>query len=144
MKISTRGRYAIRVMTDLALNGTDSYVKVKEIAQRQSISEKYLEQIISLLHKAGYVNSIRGAKGGYSLNKAPAEYTVGMILRLTEVSLAPVPCLEEEDVVCGKCDQCESIDLWKELYEATTQIVDNITIEDLKHKQAEKLALLEQ
>ena len=90
MKISTKGRYAVRVMLDLALNNTGECIKVKDIASRQGISEKYLEQIIAILNKAGYVNSVRGAQGGYRIARDPKEYTVGMILRLTEGSLAPV------------------------------------------------------
>ncbi len=96
MKISTKGRYAVRVMLDLALNNSGECIKVKEIAGRQGISEKYLEQIIAVLHKAGYVKSVRGAQGGYRLAREPEAYTVGMVLRLTEGSLAPVACLEED------------------------------------------------
>ena len=95
MKISTKGRYAVRVMLDLALNGGGECIKVKEIAARQGLSEKYLEQIIAVLNRAGYVKSVRGAQGGYRLAKEPENYTVGMVLRLTEGSLAPVACLEE-------------------------------------------------
>ena len=99
MKISTKGRYAVRVMLDLALNNNGECIKVKEIAARQGISEKYLEQIIAVLNKAGYVKSVRGAQGGYRIAKDPADYTVGMMRsRLTEGSLAPVACLEER---CG-------------------------------------------
>ena len=90
MKISTRGRYAVRVMLDLATNNTGECVKVKQIAKRQEISEKYLEQIIAILNKAGFVKSVRGAQGGYRLAMDPSSYTIGMILRLTEGSLAPV------------------------------------------------------
>lgn len=93
MRISTKGRYAVRVMLDLAVNNTGEYIKVKQIADRQGISEKYLEQIIAILNKAGFVKSTRGAQGGYRLSRDPAEYTVGQILRLTEGSLNPVPAL---------------------------------------------------
>ena len=96
MKISTKGRYAVRVMLDLALNNNGECIKVKEIAGRQGISEKYLEQIIAVLNRAGYVKSVRGAQGGYRLAREPEAYTVGMVLRLTEGSLAPVACLEED------------------------------------------------
>ena len=95
MKVSTKGRYALRMMLDLALNQTGEPVSLKDIAKRQEISDKYLEQIISVLNKAGYVKSVRGPQGGYQLTKKPEEYTVGMILRLTEGSLAPVACVEE-------------------------------------------------
>ena len=101
MKISTKGRYALRLMLDLAMNGENNIVRIKDIAERQQISDKYLEQIISVLNKAGYVRSTRGPQGGYSLRKAPEEYTVGDILRLTEGSLAPVACVEEE----GSCER---------------------------------------
>ena len=96
MKISTRGRYALRIMLDLALSDSGRPVRVKEIAERQEISEKYMEQIISVLNKAGYVRSIRGPQGGYFLTRKPEEYTTGMILRLTEGSMAPVDCLDYE------------------------------------------------
>lgn len=131
MKISTKGRYAVRVMLDLALNNCGECIKVKEIAGRQGISEKYLEQIIAVLNKAGYVKSVRGAQGGYRLAKEPEEYTVGMVLRLTEGSLAPVACLEEDYGVCERCDTCETLQVWKDVYEAVNNVVDNVTIGDL-------------
>ena len=96
MKISTKGRYAVRVMLDLAVHNTGEYIKVKQIAERQEISEKYLEQIISVLNKAGFVKSTRGAQGGYRIAGNPENYTVGMVLRLTEGKLCPVSCLEDE------------------------------------------------
>ena len=106
MKISTKGRYAMRLMLDLALNNTGAPISLKDVARRQEISDKYLEQIISVLNRAGYVRSVRGAQGGYLLRKAPEEYTVGMILRLTEGSLAPVACLDEgDDVNCEKREE---------------------------------------
>lgn len=131
MKISTKGRYAVRVMLDLALHNTGECIPAKEIAKRQGISEKYLEQIIAVLNKAGYVNSVRGAQGGYRLSRAPEEYTVGMILRQTEGSLAPVACLEEDTEECERCDTCATLAVWKKLYEAINQVVDNITVADL-------------
>lgn len=131
MKISTKGRYAVRVMMDLALHNTGECIKVKDIAERQGISEKYLEQIISILNKAGYVKSVRGAQGGYRLARESKEYTVGMILRLTEGSLAPVACLEEDTVSCDRVDTCETLQVWKNLYDAINQVVDNVTVADL-------------
>ena len=95
MKVSTKGRYALRLMLDLAVYNTGRPISLKDVAKRQQISEKYLEQIISLLNKAGFVRSIRGPQGGYMLTKAPGEYTVGRILRLTEGDLAPVSCVEK-------------------------------------------------
>lgn len=134
MKISTKGRYAVRVMLDLALNNTGECIKVKDIAARQDISEKYLEQIIAVLNKAGYVKSVRGAQGGYKISRAPEEYTVGMILRLTEGSMAPVSCLENGTEECERCDTCETLEVWKDLYTAINQVIDNVTIADLVEK----------
>ena len=134
MKISTKGRYATRVMLDLALHDTGECIKAKDIAARQGISEKYLEQIISILNKAGYVKSVRGAQGGYRLAKAPKEYMVGMILRLTEGSLAPVACLEDGADACERWDTCETLDVWRDLYGAINQVVDGVTIADLAEK----------
>lgn len=135
MKISTKGRYALRLMLDLALNNTGEYITIKSIAQRQNISEKYLEQIISLLNRAGYVKSIRGAQGGYRLAKDPGEYTVGMILRLTEGSLAPVDCLEDDTGKCDRGNYCVTKGVWEELYTAILSVVDRITLQELVERQ---------
>lgn len=137
MKISTKGRYAVKVMLDLALNNTGECIKVKDIAARQNISEKYLEQIIAILNKAGYVNSVRGAQGGYRIAKSPEEYTIGMILRLTEGSMAPVTCLDE-GTECEQCDTCETLEVWKELYDAINNVIDNVTIADLVSKRQQR------
>lgn len=134
MKISTKGRYALKIMLDLAQHNDGEYIKVKDIAARQDISEKYLEQIIAILGRAGYVNSVRGAQGGYYLAKDPKEYTVGMILRLMEGSIAPVACVEEEQCDCQNCDTCETLDVWKELYNAINQVVDGVTLADILAK----------
>ena len=107
MKISTRGRYAVRVMLDLAQQEPNEYIKANQISARQGISVKYLEQIIAILNKAGYVKSVRGAQGGYQLADTPEHYTVGMILRLTEGSLFPVACMDEEVKSFARCDSCE-------------------------------------
>ena len=131
MKISTKGRYALRLMIDIAIHSAAEPVRIKEIAKRQDVSEKYLEQIIAVLNKAGYVKSIRGPKGGYLLTKQPAEYTAGMILRLTEGSLAPVSCLEFEENDCPRQDQCATLELWKRLDQAIKDVVDSVTLEDL-------------
>lgn len=143
MKISTKGRYAVRVMLDLALNNTGEYIKVKDIAARQEISEKYLEQIIAVLNKAGYVTSVRGAQGGYRLTKRAEDYTVGMILRLTEGSMAPVACLEEGAPACERSDSCETLGVWKDLYAAINQVIDNVTIADLVEKRRRRLENLD-
>lgn len=139
MKISTKGRYAVRVMLDLAVHNTGEYVKVKQIAERQGISEKYLEQIISILNKAGYVKSVRGAQGGYRIAKEPKYYTVGMILRLTEGSLSPVACLDDAVNECERCDTCETLQVWRDLKEAIDNVVDNVTVQDLVTRQEERL-----
>lgn len=138
MKISTKGRYALRLMIDLALYENEGYVKIKDIAKRQDLSDKYLEQIITILSRAGYVKSVRGASGGYKLSKTPSEYTVGMILRLTEGSLSPVSCLDEKDTDCDRYDNCATIELWKRLNDAINNVVDNMTLADLLEIQNQK------
>ena len=140
MRISTKGRYAVRVMLDLAVNDAGAYVKVKQIADRQGISEKYLEQIIAVLNRAGFVRSTRGAQGGYRLARDPSEYTVGQILRLTEGSLNPAPCLEpcEEGQECVRQDTCETMEIWKRLAEAIDGVVDGVTIADLARRHKER------
>ena len=115
MKISTKGRYALRFMLDLAEHNTEIPVRMKDIASRQEISEKYLEQIVAILNKAGFVKSVRGAQGGYLLKKTPKEYTIGSILRLTEGSIAPVSCVEEEDNFCERRQACVSVLLWEKI-----------------------------
>ena len=138
MKISTKGRYALRLMLDLAVNYTGEYITIKNIAKRQEISEKYLEQIITQLSKAGFVKSARGAQGGYMLARTPAEYTVGEILRLLEGSLAPVACLEENHVTCARASECVTLEIWLQLEKAINNVVDNITLDDLVKRHNEK------
>jgi Rrf2 family protein len=138
MKISTKGRYAIRLMLDLATYNTGEPISIKDIARRQQISEKYLEQIISVLNKAGYVRSIRGAQGGYILKREPKEYTVGMILRLTEGDLAPVSCVGSDSSECEKRASCVTVKIWEQINDAINGVVDNITLADLLEWQAEK------
>jgi len=131
MLISTKGRYALRLMLDLALCEQGKYVALKDVAQRQGISVKYLEQIISVLSHAGFVRSVRGSGGGYMLTNEPKDYTVGMILRLTEGSLAPVQCLEVEHNDCPRADSCVTLGVWEKLYSAINSVVDTITLQDL-------------
>ena len=138
MKISTKGRYALRLMLDLAMHNDGNPVRIKDIAERQEVSDKYLEQIISNLNKAGYVKSIRGPQGGYKLSKDPSYYTVGMILRLTEGSLAPVACLDDEVNECVRQENCATLKLWKQLDEAIKSVVDTVTLEQLVLWQNEK------
>ncbi|MCR5033366.1 MAG: Rrf2 family transcriptional regulator [Lachnospiraceae bacterium] len=139
MKISTRGRYAVRVMLDLAENNTGECIKVKDIAKRQGISEKYLEQIIGLLTKAGFLTSVRGAQGGYTLTRDPSAYTVGQILRLTEGSLNPVACMDAQPNQCERCDTCETLEVWQDLANAINNVVDHVTVADLLEKQRARL-----
>ena len=138
MKISTKGRYALRLMLDLAIYNTGEPVSLKDVAKRQEISEKYLEQIISMLNKAGFVRSIRGAQGGYMLTKEPKEYTVGSILRLTEGDLAPVSCVGADSASCDRKDCCVTVRIWEQLNEAVNNVVDNITVADMVAWQAEQ------
>ena len=131
MKISTKGRYALRLMLDLATYNTGEPISLKDVAKRQQISDKYLEQIIAVLNKAGFVRSIRGAQGGYLLKKAPSEYTVGMILRLTEGDLAPVSCVGEESDECERRNGCVTVRIWEQINEAINGVVDHITLADM-------------
>ncbi|MCD7871992.1 MAG: Rrf2 family transcriptional regulator [Clostridiales bacterium] len=135
MKISTKGRYALRLMIDLALNNTGENVSIKSISARQNISTKYLEQIISMLNRAGYVKSERGSNGGYRLAKKPEEYTVGMILRLTEGSLAITACTEDEENQCSRYGVCPTVKIWEKLNKAISDVVDNVTIADLAEEE---------
>jgi len=139
MKISTRGRYALRLMLDLALNENDQFVTIKSIAERQEISGKYLEQIISVLSRAGFVKSVRGAQGGYKLAKPAEDYTVGAILRLIEGSLAPVACMDDDPNQCPRCDRCVTLSVWQKIDKAVSDVVDNITLADLVLEQRAKL-----
>ncbi|MBQ1490453.1 MAG: Rrf2 family transcriptional regulator [Blautia sp.] len=130
MRISTKGRYAIRLMLDLATHGNGDPIRLKDVALRQNVSEKYLEQIISVLHKAGYVRSIRGPQGGYRLARDPSDYTTGMILRLTEGALSPVDCIGEGGL-CERQENCATRILWKKLDDAINGVVDHVTLQDL-------------
>ena len=131
MLISTKGRYALRVMIDLVEHQSEGYVPLKEIAERQEISEKYLESIIKILTQEGYLSGLRGKGGGYRLTKAPDEYTVGSILRLTEESLAPVSCLEAGADVCPRMTKCRTLPLWQGLDKVIHDYLENVTIADL-------------
>ena len=137
MLISTKGRYALRVMIDLAEHQADGFVPLKVIAQRQEISEKYLESIIKLLVKAKLLNGLRGKGGGYKLTKAPEQYTVGSILRLTEDSLAPVSCLEQGADACPRAAECRTLSLWQGLDKVINDYLDNVTIADLMHSSSD-------
>jgi Rrf2 family protein len=131
MMISTKGRYALRVMIDLAEHQSDNYIPLKEIAQRQDISEKYLEIILKVLVRNHLLTGLRGKGGGYRLTKTPEEYTVGSILRLTEDSLAPVACLGERAVQCPRTSYCRTLPMWEKLDTLINDFFDGITIADL-------------
>lgn len=131
MLISTKGRYALRVMIDLAEHRSDEFISLRGIAQRQEISEKYLESIIRMLVKARMLESLRGKGGGYRLKKAPEEYTVGSILLLTEESLAPVACLEDGAEACPKMALCRTLPVWKGLDKVIHDYLESVTIADL-------------
>ncbi|MFV0466397.1 MAG: RrF2 family transcriptional regulator [Lachnospiraceae bacterium] len=137
MKISTKGRYALRLMLDIAMNDAVEPVRLKDTAERQSISVKYLEQIISQLVKSGYVRSIRGPQGGYKLARDPQEYTVGMILRRVEGNMAPVSCLEDEKNECDRQSECVTVRIWQELDDAIRGVLDKYTLADLVRWQEE-------
>ena len=131
MLISTKGRYALRVMIDLVEHQSEGYVPLKEIAERQEISEKYLESIIKILVKAKMLDGLRGKGGGYKLTRASEQYTVGSILRLTEDSLAPVSCLENGAVPCARAAECRTLPMWQGLDKVINEYLDGILLSDL-------------
>ena len=131
MLISTKGRYALRVMVDLAEHQSDGFIPLKVIAERQEISEKYLENIIKLLVKAKLLTGLRGKGGGYQLTKAPEQYTVESILRITEDSMAPVACLEPGAEACPRAAECRTLSMWQGLDKLITEYFANITLADL-------------
>jgi Rrf2 family protein len=131
MMISTKGRYALRVMVDLAEHQTGNYIPLKEIAQRQEISEKYLESILKILVQNQILVGLRGKGGGYKLTKAPELYTIGNILRLTEGTLAPVSCLEQKPMQCERAAECRTLSMWMKLDTMINEFFDGITLADL-------------
>ena len=137
MLISTRGRYALRVLIDLAEHIDGGYVPMKDIAERQGISLKYLERIIPVLSKNGIIEGLQGKGGGYRLVRSPEECKIGDILRLTEGDLAPVACLEYEPVDCERAGECMTLPVWRGLYKAVTDYLDGITLQDIIDKSAQ-------
>lgn len=136
MKLSTKGRYGLRAMIDIAINADEGQVSIKSIAERQAISENYLERIVAVLKKTGYVKSTRGAQGGYELSKKPADISVGDILRALEGGLSPVDCvLTNDDVSCDESAFCVTKFVWKRISDSINQVVDNISLEDLVEEQ---------
>lgn len=132
MKVSTKGRYALRLMIDLGMNGgIDEYISLKDISGRQNISVKYLEQIVTPLHRAGLVRSIRGAQGGYRLTREPKKYTSGDILRSIEGSFAPIACLEGDVNECQRYEDCATVGFWEGMYRAINDYMESVTLQDL-------------
>ena len=131
MLVSTKGRYALRVMLELAQSQPDTYMPLPLIAQRQGISEKYLESIIAVLSKAGLVDGLRGKGGGYRLTRPTADYSVGEILRLTEGSLAPVTCLEGAENPCPRAGECTTLPMWQKLDDMINTYLDSVSLSDL-------------
>ena len=138
MKISTKGRYALRMMIDLAEHQNCGFVALKDIAYRQNISKKYLEQIIPILNKSDILKTTRGSQGGYMLSKSPDKYTVGEILRLTEGSLAPVDCLNQDPIECQRSGECATLPIWQGLNRVINEYLDNITLQDILDQQKER------
>ncbi len=131
MRVSTKGRYALRTMVDLAQHSDGGLVTLKDVAARQDLSQKYLEQIVTVMSRAGYVKGIRGPQGGYRLSREPREYNLAEILRLVEGSLAPVECLDESPNQCEHCATCSTVEMWDGLYKVITEYLEGITLQDL-------------
>lgn len=138
MKISTKGRYALRMLLDLAEHQNDGFIALKDIAVLQNISKKYLEQIVPILNKSDFLRTNRGFQGGYQLAKSPEKYTVGEILRLTEGSLSPVACLEHEPIECERKGECATLPVWQGLYRVISEYLDGITLQDILDQQRER------
>lgn len=137
MKISTKGRYALRMLIDLAEHQEDGYVSLKDIAARQEISKKYLEQIVSLLNKPHFLKTNRGYQGGYRLARDAKDYTVGDILRITEGGLAPVACLDESPISCERAESCITLPIWQGLNDVINEYLDSVTLQDILDKKKE-------
>ncbi len=135
MRISTKGRYALRLLLDLAEHQEDGFVPLKVIAERQGISKKYLEQIVPVLNHAGWLRTNRGFQGGYQLALLPEQYTVGEILRRTEGSLAPVACLEQDPSECERSAFCPTLPVWIGLEKTINAYLDGITLQELLQQQ---------
>ena len=131
MIVSTKGRYALRVMVSFAQRGGEEYIPLKEIAEKEGISQKYLESIMTVLSKAGFVDAVHGKGGGYRLNRTPGEYTVGSILKLTEGSLSAVSCTAQGAAACSRSECCNALPMWEKLDKMIDEFFEGITIEDL-------------
>ncbi|MBQ9516508.1 MAG: RrF2 family transcriptional regulator [Eubacterium sp.] len=135
MKISTKGRYALRLMIDLAEHKDDGYIPLKDISERQEISKKYLEQIIAIVNKPDFLRTNRGSQGGYKLAKSPDKYTVGDILRLTEGSLSPVDCVDQHPNECPRSADCPTLPIWSHLSKIINEYLDSVTLQDILDQQ---------
>ena len=140
MRISTKGRYALRMMLDLAEHRECGFIALKELAERQNISKKYLEQIIPMLAKGNILRTSRGTMGGYMLARSPEKITVGEILRLTEGSLSPVACVDEDPIECARCAECPTLPIWQGLSRVIREYLDGITLQDILDQQNAKVS----
>ena len=131
MNVTSKGRYALRIMIDLAQHRDEGYISLKTISDRTKLSMKYLEMIVGNLKKAELVDSTRGKEGGYKLNKTPGEYSIGEILRCIEDNLAPVACIKEGEIQCDRSGACLTVPMWKELDDITNAYLDTVSLEDL-------------
>ena len=131
MKISTKGRYSLRILLDMAQHKEDGYISLKTVAERQGISKRYLDQIMMILNRTDFLKSARGAQGGYKLAKPANQYTLGSILRLTEGGFAPIACLEDGSEDCDKHDKCMARRAWQGLEEVMSEYLDNTTLQDI-------------
>ena len=138
MKISTKGRYALRMLIDLAEHEGDGFIALKDIAERQNISKKYLEQIVPILSRSGILRTNRGSQGGYALAKEPEHVTVGEILRLTEGSLSPVVCLDGDPAQCPRSADCPTLPVWQGLNRVVNEYLDGITLRSILDSQRER------
>ena len=138
MKISTRGRYALRMLIDLAEHENCGFVALKDIAARQNISKKYLEQIIPIFNNSDILKTARGSQGGYRLSRSPEKYTVGEILRLTEGNLAPVDCLTQDPIECERSVDCPTLPVWQGLNRVINEYLDSITLHDILDQQRKR------
>ncbi|HBT95894.1 MAG TPA: Rrf2 family transcriptional regulator [Coriobacteriia bacterium] len=138
MKVSTKARYALRFLLDLAEHRDEGFIPLKDVAARQNISKQYLEQIVALLHSANVLRSNRGKQGGYLLAKDPDRFTVGQILRITEGSLAPIACLDEDINVCERVEHCKTLPMWTGLDKVITEYLDGITLQDMLDQYQER------
>ncbi len=137
MKISTKGRYALRMLIDLAMHQEDGFISLKDISDRQGISKKYLEQIVPMLNKSGILRTNRGNRGGYMLAASPAECSVGDVLRATEGNLAPVTCLEHDENDCPRAGFCNTLFVWQGLSRAVNDYLNSVTLQDILDRSAE-------